>query len=385
MKTLSSYFKRNQFDKNTIIAIVLWGIVVLFCAIQSIVTHRYNNYLIFENTFRNLIHQTSFYNIYPNHHVDVNHYGPIFSVFIIPFAILPNALGLFLWDLFNAFILFKAIESIPLANKKWIYFMAIPCLISSTLSEQFNPTVGAFIILSYTLLNKNKGFWSAMLIMLGTFIKLYGIVGLAFFFFVKDKKRFILYLMMWAVVFFVLPMLFSSPSFIINSYKEWAASLIEKNASNQNEPTLDISIMGFFRTLFTGHEVSNTIFLMLGIFIFGLPYLRFKAYNEKSFQLLILGSTLLFPVLFSTGTEDCGYIIAIAGVGLWYYISSKSTWKGWLILVTAIFSCNLPLVIFRKYATQHPILLTMLSLPFFMVWLLIILETYKLKITNAHE
>ena len=81
---------------------------------------------------------------------------------------------------------------------------------------------------------------------------------------------------------------------------------------------------------------------------------------------------LLFPVLFSTGTEDCGYIIAITSVGIWYYISAKSTWKGWLVLTAAIFSCNLPLVLFRKYATQHPLLLTMLSLPFFIVWLFVV-------------
>ena len=46
----------------------------------------------------------------------------------------------------------------------------------------------SLIILSYVLIEKEKDFWSACLIILGTFIKLYGIVGLAFFFFSKNLK-----------------------------------------------------------------------------------------------------------------------------------------------------------------------------------------------------
>ncbi|RZK60138.1 MAG: DUF2029 domain-containing protein [Pedobacter sp.] len=386
MKLPLSILPTFKGDKNKAIAFAFWMLITVFCTLQSIVSHRYNNYLIFENTFRNLIHQTSFYASYPVIHFDINHYGPVFSIFIAPFAMLPNAVGLFFWNLFNAVILFKAIESIPLQNKNSIYFIAIPCLITASLSEQFNPAVGAFIILSYTLLNKDKGLWSTMLIMLGTFIKLYGIVGLAFFFFVKDKKRFVIYLFIWALVFFIMPMVFSSPSFVISSYKEWGASLIDKNASNITEPTLDISIMGFVRTLFTGYGISNMVFLILGVLIFALPYLRLKAYSNTNFQLLILGSTLMFPVLFSTGTEDCTYIIASASVGIWYLISERKSWKTVLVVVAILLSLNLPLVLFRKLATQNPISLTVLSLPFFIIWILIIMETYRIKINDQrHE
>ena len=228
--------------------LLLWLLITLFCASQSYLTFRYNNYLIFENTFTNLTHQQSLYADYPLIHSDTNHYGPIFGVFIMPFALLPNGVGLFLWDLFNCLLFYFFIKSIPLKNRKPLFYIAIPCLISSMLSEQFNPTAAAFIILSYTLLNKNKGFWSALFIILGTFIKLYGIVGLGFFFFSKNKKHFITYLIFWAMVFLALPMLFSSPSYILNSYWEWVDSLVHKNASNIVTTTLDVSIMGFIRS-----------------------------------------------------------------------------------------------------------------------------------------
>ncbi len=369
-----SIFSFQTADQKRKLALTLWILISVFCVIQSLITHRYNNYLIFENTCRNLIHQTSFYVGYPAYHEDANHYGPIFSIFFMPFAVFPNAFGLLLWNLFNVIILFKAIESIPIPNKLPLFFIALPCIASATLSQQFNPATGAFIIFSYTLLNKNRGLWSTFFIALGMFIKLYGIVGLAFFFFVKDKKRFVIYLIGWCILFFVLPMLFSSPSFILRSYQEWSVSLIHKNASNIEVNNLDVSIMGFVRSLYTHHAIPNLWFILGGLVLFALPYLNFKAYAKQNFQLFILGMTLMFPVLFSTGSEDCTYIIAVPAVGLWYILSEKKPWKTWFLWITIVLSCNFPLVLFPNISTTYPVLLTLISLPFFIVWLLLIYE-----------
>ena len=379
LELFPNFFSFQTYDQKKRLAFALWLLIAVFCVIQSLITHRYNNYLIFENTCRNLINQTSFYAGYPMYHFDANHYGPIFSVFFMPFAALPNALGFMAWNLFNTIVLFKAIETIPIKDKLPLFFVAIPCIASATLSQQFNPASGAFIILSYTLLNKNKGFWSAMFIALGTFIKLYGIVGLAFFFFVKDKKRFVAYLLLWSAIFFFLPMLFSSPDFIINSYKEWAISLIHKNASNIVQNNLDISIMGFIRSIYVNHNLPNTVFLIAGMALFGLPYLNFKAYQKEVFQVLILGSTLMFPVLFSTGTEDCTYIIAVSAVGIWYVLGEKKQWKTWLLWITIVLTCNFPLLLFPKISTAYPVLLTIMSVPFFLIWLFIL---YKACMVN---
>ena len=372
-------FAFNKESRTKDIALLAWILIATFCVIQSLITSRFNNYLIFENSSRNLVNQTSLYVAYPNFHFDANHYGPIFSLFFFPFSLLPNALGLFLWNIFNCIILFKAIDTLPIKEKNSIYYLAIPSFVAASLSEQFNPAMGAFIVLSYTLLNKNKGLWSTMLIALGAFIKLYGIVGLAFFFFVKDKKRFVLYLLMWSIIFFLLPMLFSSPTFIIASYKEWLISLINKNASNLAELTLDISIMGFVRSIFQQHTISNGLFITIGILIFGLPYLKFKNYRNKAFQLYILASVLIFTVLFSTGSEDCTYIIAVVGVGIWYVLTEFKKIRNPVAIVIFIASFDFPLLLFPDLSSEHPFLLSMMSVPFFVVWLLIIYEAFTMK------
>jgi hypothetical protein len=375
VKARESFFKTNKFLFG------LWFAITLTFVIQSLVTHRYNNYLIFENTWRNLIWQQSLYAPYPAYHGDTNHYGPVFSLLIAPFAILSNGFGLLFWNLFNCIVLFRAILALPVSyqQRQQISYIALPCLVASMLNQQFNAAATAFIILSYTLLNKDKGLWSAMFIVLGTFIKLYGIVGLAFFFFVKDKPRFILWLLVWSATFFVLPILFSSPEFILRSYYDWELSLMSKNLQNMMPGSTDISIMGFIRDLFSQYTISNTSFLATGIALFMIPYLRFRSFGNQQFQLLILASTLLFPVLFSTGSEDCTYIIAIPGVGIWFIFEHDIRLKKYLLPVLIVFTCNIPALFFPSVAHRFPILLTMLSVPFFMVWLRIVYNAWQVK------
>ncbi len=371
--SLLFWLKREKYS------LLFWLSIILFATLQSLITLRYNNYLIFENTFRNLHSQTSLFGAYPTFHGDTNHYGPIFSLLMWPFTLLPHGLGLLFWNLFNGLFLYGAIQTIAIEKRKLIYWIALPCLVASMLSEQFNPTAAALIILSFTLLDKKGGFWSAFCIVLGTFIKLYGIFGLAFIVFVKDKRKFSAYLLMWALVLFALPMLFSSPAYILSSYPEWYVSLVHKNETNILTRGISISVVGFFRDVFPSYSISNLFFLLSGLLVLGLPYLNFKAYTELKFKWYMLASALIFPVLFSTGSEDCTYIIAIVGVGIWYVLE-KREWRHQLLLaLVIIFSFNMPLWLFPRLSDRYPVLLSMLSLPYFVVWLSIIFEAIVLE------
>ncbi|WP_199120591.1 glycosyltransferase family 87 protein [Pedobacter sp. ASV28] len=382
MNILGSNLKR--YDRISLSALGLWILISIYCFAQSLIRHRLNNYLIFENTFLNLIKEQSLYTAYPQIHDDTNHYGPVFGVFMAPFALLSTKVGLLFWNLFNCLLLFKAISTIKMTQKNIIYFIALPCFVSSMLSQQFNPATAALIIFSYTLRNHQKGLWSAFFIMLGTFIKLYGIIGLAFFFFVQDKRKFVLYLFFWSVILFCLPMLFSSPAYIINSYKEWAISLGAKNALNIASLTCDISIMGFVRSLFN-RPIPNLYFLIVGAGIFFLPYLNFIKYHKNNFQLSILASVLLFPVLFSSGSEDCTYIIAVVGVGIWYTMAKRTLADQLLLAAVILSSFDFPLMLFPDFTTLHPIFIKMISVPFFLVWLKVIkLATSMAPVQDQH-
>lgn len=378
---------RRKFYQDNRFVLLLWVLITLIFVIDSWITNRYNNYLIFENTFRNLLHERSLYANYPAYHDDTNHYGPVFSVLIAPFAIFHNWIGLLFWNLFNCFFLFKAVQTLPLTEdqKIAIGYIAIPCLIESMLNQQFNAGAGALMVLSYTLLNKDKGIWSALCIVLGTFIKLYGIVGLVFFFFSKNKPSFILWLVIWSAIIFLLPMLIASPGYVAHSYIDWKNSLTSKNMLNVLGGGIDISIMGFFRELLNEKKISNFLFLGLGALLFILPLINQSRFKKRSFQLMILSSVMIFPILFSTGAEDCTFIISIIGVGVWYVKERNDLLKKVLLPVLLVITCNFPLLLFPVFAKSHPLTLAVISFPYFLVWLRVIYNATNNKFSYAEE
>jgi hypothetical protein len=247
----------------------------------------------------------------------------------------------------------------------------------------------SIIVLSYVYINEGKDFWSAFLIILGTFIKLYGIVGLAFFFFSRNKPKFILSLIIWSGILFVLPMLISSPEFIINSYKEWFERLVVKNSENASLVSMqDISVMGMFRRLTANPELSNLPFLVAGLLLFGLPYLRINLYKNPKFRLLLLASVLIFTVIFSSGSESPTYIIAFVGVAIWFVIQNKpiSAFTWFLFIFAMVLTSFSPSDLIPKFLRDNYIQpYALKALPCILIWLRIVYEMMVMKNEETNE
>ncbi|MEP6990255.1 MAG: hypothetical protein ABJA80_04930, partial [bacterium] len=61
-----------------------------------------NNFLIFRWSFLNLAAGRDMYVAQPLHHTDIYKYSPSFAVLFAPFALIPFALSLAIWDALNA-------------------------------------------------------------------------------------------------------------------------------------------------------------------------------------------------------------------------------------------------------------------------------------------
>lgn len=365
-------------DKRYIIGI--WLIVTLISAIKQLSIGVFNNYKIFRQVFYHTINQLPLYTEYPLEYFDHNHYGPIFSFVIAPFAVLPDFLGLPLWALFNAAILIWAILQLPLQKQQhtailWICFHEF---LTTLLGLQFNPIMTAIILLSFVYIEKEKDFWSALCIVLGIFVKLYGVVGLAFFFFSKHKLKFIGSLFFWSALFFVLPMAISSPQYIINTYQEWFARLVEKNNENTGfDSYQDICLMGMVRRFFQDATISNLPFLLGGIILFGTHYLRIKAYKDQAYRLMLLASVLIFTVIFSSGSESPTYIIAFLGVAIWFVIQPQpiSNFKIALFVFALLLTSFSPSDLFPKFIRDEYIRpYALKALPCVLIWFAIVYE-----------
>jgi hypothetical protein len=387
---ITSFFNLSFFN-NRFIIISLWFILAILSAIIKMDINDVNNYKIFKNVFFHTIDKLPLYAEYPLEYFDHNHYGPIFSIVIAPFAILPDTIGIPLWSLFNAGILAWAITQLPLKSTQinailWICFHE---LLTTLLGLQFNPLMTAIIILSFVYIEKTKDFWSAFFIVLGVFVKLYGIVGLAFFFFSKNKIKFILSLIFWSIVMFCLPMLLSSPDYIIQTYQEWFERLVEKNNENAGLNSYqDISLMGIVRRFFQDSSISNLPFLIGGVFLFGLQYLRIKEYKEISYRLMLLASVLIFTVIFSSGSESPTYIIAFVGVAIWFVIQPKPISKFYIALfIFALILTSLsPSDLIPKYLKDNFIRpFALKALPCVLIWFAIVYEMLRKKFKNYNS
>ncbi|MDR6462045.1 glycosyltransferase family 87 protein [Chryseobacterium sediminis] len=339
-----------------------------------------NNYLIFKNVFFNTIHQKNLFIHYPDLYFDLNHYGVFFSALIAPFAMMPDWLGISLWNIANTFIFIYGIYKLPFSDSKKAIF-GLLCLqeyITAALSLQFNVALTGLLLLSAVYIYERKEVKSVTAILIGIFVKIYGIVGLTQFFFIKNKTKFILSGIAIAVLFFVLPMVYSSPQFVIQCYTDWFQSIVEKNSENQVLGNMqDISLMGFVRRILGDASISNLVFLAGGLPLFALPYIRIKQYKHYAFQLMILASTLLFLVLFSSSSESPTYIIAVVGVLIWFFLQKERTPLiiGLLVFVI-IFTCFSTSDLFPKFVKENYIIkYSLKAVPCIVIWLRV---TYEL-------
>jgi hypothetical protein len=111
----------------------------------------------------------------------------------------------------------------------------------------------------------------------------------------------------------------------------------------------DISLMGFVRRILQDASISNLTFMAFGAPLFFLPYVRINQYKNYAYQLMILASTLLFLVLFSSGSESPTYIIAVAGVMIWFFLQKKRTPLVYAMLIfVIILTCFSHQIYFRN-------------------------------------
>ncbi|MDY3317293.1 glycosyltransferase family 87 protein [Riemerella anatipestifer] len=339
----------------------------------------YNNYLLFKYVFFHTIDKKNLYAQYPELYFDSNHYGIFFSTIIMPFALMPDAIGMVLWNLANVWLLMYAFAKLPIStNKKTL--LAWLCLqeyITAAVSFQFNVGLTALLILSAIYVDNKKEIHASVAILTGFFVKIYGIAGLAFFPFISNKKKFIFSFLGISILFLILPMLLSDMHFGLQSYLDWYRSLSGKNLSNQvlgNRQ--DFSLMGIVRRVLGDPNISNLVFLVPGIILFALPYIRFSQYKATAFRLMILASTLLFIVLFSSGSESPTYIIAVAGVMIWFVIQKKQTFTTMaLMLFVMVLTCFSFSDLFpRSIKEDYVIKYSLKALPCCLVWFRILYE-----------
>ena len=374
------------FQKRTIIGVYI--LMAILAALKQYLRGSYNNYLIFKYVFWHTWEQKPLYEL-DIAYLDSNHYGPFFSILIAPFAILPDWLGMILWNLLNIIVLLIAIFKLPVSerNQKIIAWICAHECLTSLFSFQLNVVITGLILLSFIYMEKQQSIKTTFVIVIGLLTKLYGIVALAFFFFYKKKLNFILSLPITLAILFCLPMVISSPSFIVQSYQDWFNSLIVKSMSNEINMAADISFLGFIRKTF-GLRINVLYGCAFGGLLLLIALLRTKMYEFIHYRMFILSYVLLCLVLFNTNVESPTYIIGFMGVAIWFTFVEKSRYTYFLLIFAIILTSFSPSDLFPKsIREQYVIPYALKAVPCILIWFDI---TYRLlfikfKATNEPE
>ena len=356
----------------------LWLLLGVLAAVMKM--HSHNNFLVFRGSFWHAWQGLPLYAEYPQEYWDINHYGPLFSLLIAPFAVVPEWLGLVMWCIALSLALYVAVRRSLLTSGQQLFVLWFCAheLLTALYMQQFNIAVAAIIVGAFFLIEKDRDATAAFLIVLGTLVKIYGIVGLAFFFFSKHKIRFISALVLWSAVMFVAPMVLSSPDYVVGQYQAWYTDLVSKNSENAEALMQNISLLGMTHRV-TGLEFSDLWLILPGLIMFGIPYLRISQYKNMAFRQTLLASVLMFTVLFSTGSESSGYIIALVGVVIWYTAApwQRNRWDIALLVFVFILSSMSPSDLFPAYLRKEWVQpYALKALPVTIVWFKLCYEMY---------
>ena len=348
----------------------LWLLLGILAAVMKM--HSHNNFLVFRGSFWHAWQGLPLYAEYPQEYWDINHYGPLFSLVIAPFAVVPEWLGLLMWCVALSLGLYVAVRRSLLTSGQQLFVLWFCAheLLTALYMQQFNIAIAAIIVGAFFLIEKERDATAAFLIVLGTLVKIYGIVGLAFFFFSKHKVRFVAALVVWSAVMFVAPMVLSSPDYVVGQYQAWLVDLASKNSENAEALMQNISLLGMTHRV-TGLEFSDLWLILPGLVMFGIPYLRINQYKHVAFRQTLLASVLMFTVLFSTGSESSGYIIALVGVVIWYTAApwQRNRWDVALMIFVFVLTSLSPSDLFPAYLRKEWVQpYALKALPVTIVW-----------------
>jgi hypothetical protein len=178
-----------------------------------------------------------------------------------------------------------------------------------------------------------------------------------------------------------LPLLITSPDFLIQSYKDWIASLSLKSnfdlTVDMYKNMVDITIQGMVKRVFNLPTLNKFYFIIPGLILFASQYTKIKYFNHLVYQLYILCSVMLFVIVFNTGSESPTYIIGVVPICLWYVLQRKTASINLIFIIAIFFSSFSYSDLFTPWFRTHimvPYALKVVGC--FLIWVVILIQIH---------
>lgn len=319
MQKVIEIIQRNP--KTYVVALGLL-IAIVATALETI-RLRYMNFLVYTDSTLDFWKGINPYTQeFINEHGRYFLYTPVFSVLYLPFALLPKWLGAFAWNLTNYTLFTFSVFTLPKqfdAYKIKIFLFLLLILEQSIFSFQFNIVVAYCFLFSFSLLERGRGFWAVLIIMVSATTKVYGIVELLLLFCYKQTWRNLLYATLLGGLLLILPALKTGLCGLYSNYANWWAMLTQ----HQNA-TYYVSLLYAYplRYILEQYRIVQMVTIAMVVAIF---FKQYKHWCDFNFRAITLGVLMGWIILFGDSSETHTYLIALTGYMLWFYLQDQHT------------------------------------------------------------
>jgi hypothetical protein len=178
-------------------------------------------------------------------------------------------------------------------------------------NAQSNVLIAGLLLLAFSCLERRRVALGSLMIVLAAFTKLFGLVAFSLVFLYPQKRKFVLFSALWVTAIALLPLIVVSPAELLEQYVSWWHLL-----STDYAEFAGLSVMAWLESWFHLTPPKSVVELA-GISLFCWPLLERR--RDFAFRLLFLCSVLVWVVIFNHKAESSTYVIAMCGVGLWYF------------------------------------------------------------------
>jgi hypothetical protein len=370
--------------------LALYVVTIVVVAIGKAYSHRGpdNNFLIFRWSYLNLAAGHDMYAAQPQHHADLYKYSPSFAVLFAPFALIPLAVSLALWDALNTLLLFFAVDRL-LPGRRGIIALALLYLeaLRSMQRSQSNSLVTALVILAFIAFERRRQLGAAAAIAIGAAVKIFPLAALSLAVFYRGRFRFALLMVAAMAAVLALPLLVVSPTGLAAQYHSWrlVESVDALSVGGGGGGGLYGGVMQQLR-IWLGVSWPNWPVQLAGTVLLLLPLARVREWRWAEFRLRFLCSLLVYMVIFNHQSESPSFVIAVTGIAIWFVTTPRSWWHDTVMVLTLVVVSLSSTDITPKSWQQHFFVHYRLkTIPCTLAWLTMLWEQLTFRASERAE
>jgi len=321
----------KTFARPRLLVLALYIASAALVTVQQAILRHSNNVSIFRSASFNLFAGRDLYAAHPEQHFDFYKYSPTFAVLFAPLAYLPFALTFLCWTLLNGLLLWYALDRLLPEREATVALALLYLEVLLALQYgQSNALVAALMVLAFVAFEARRPVGAAVSITIGAAVKLFPLAALSVAVFHPRRLRFAVIFIAVLAAAIALPLVAIPPGDLLAQYRSWHA-IEAKDALRRG-----YSLMHYVHAWF-GVDWPNWPLQAAGTALLLLPVaLRPDRWASLEFRRLFLCSLLVYAVLFNHASESPSFVVAYAGIVIWYVSSPPSRVRAAVMALTLL-------------------------------------------------